>query len=183
MLLQRRSNAISCLSITTALGLTVLTVVAQTLTAIKIDSVADKYALQDFSFEVSPETGRAGIRLEYTYPPARLGGDDSDRGPAPKIATLPGLTYDSTAHAVIYDGGTKRTTCATAVDRRNALFGRASGGEADGAAWCYRGQISRWRIPAGASIVFGRWMTYSKWRANDPANVAKPTHFRTGSDA
>ena len=118
MLLQRRSNAISCLSITTALGLTVLTVVAQTPTAIKIDSVADKYALQDFSFEVSPETGRAGIRLEYTYPPARLGGDDSDRGPAPKIATLPGLTYDSTAHAVIYDGGTKRTTCATAADRR-----------------------------------------------------------------
>ena len=37
-------------------------------TAIKIDSVAAKYAMQDFSFEVNPETGRAGIRLEYNYP-------------------------------------------------------------------------------------------------------------------
>jgi hypothetical protein len=86
--------------------------------AVRIDSIADKYALQTFSFEVSPDTRNAGILLEYIYPPARLGGDDSDRGPDPRAIILPGLTYDETTRAIIYDDGTTRTTCATETDRR-----------------------------------------------------------------
>jgi hypothetical protein len=84
--------------------------------SIRIDTTRAKYALQDFSFEVSPETGTAGIRLEYSYPAAWLEGDDSDRGPTPRIAMLPGLTYDATAHAIVYNAGSTRITCATEVD-------------------------------------------------------------------
>jgi hypothetical protein len=91
-------------------------------TAIKIDTISEKYELQNFSFEVSPETGNAGIRLEYVYPPGRLGGDDSDRGPEPKIAMLPGLTYDVATRAVVYDDGVTRSTCATATYRRVLLW-------------------------------------------------------------
>ena len=76
-----------------ALWLTaMLTLAARATTPVKIDSIAE------LSFEVSPQTGRAGIRLEYIYPPACLGSDDSAQTPAPKIAISPGLTYDS-AHA------------------------------------------------------------------------------------
>jgi hypothetical protein len=85
-------------------------------TAVKIDTIADRYALHDFSFEVSPETGRAGIRLEYDYPPARTGDYDGNWDPGPKIAMLPGLTYDNATHAIVYDDGTTHTTCATEVD-------------------------------------------------------------------
>jgi hypothetical protein len=101
---------------------------------IQIDSVAEKYAIQDFSFEVNPETGRAGIRLEYKYPPALVGLDDTgDQGPAPRIATLPGLTYDPTAHTVVYNDGANRIiTCATAADRRT-LFGKSAYMKAIGA--------------------------------------------------
>jgi len=90
--------------------------------AIRIDSTRTKYALQDFSFEVSPETGTAGIRLEYSYPASWLQGDDSDRGPGATIALLPGLTYDAAAHAIVYDDGATRTTCATEVDHTNVFW-------------------------------------------------------------
>ncbi len=83
--------------------------------SIRIDTVGEKYALQDFSFEVSPETGNAGIRLEYSYPASWLQGDDRDRGPAPRIAMLPGLIWDAEAHAIVYDDGATRTTCAIEV--------------------------------------------------------------------
>jgi hypothetical protein len=84
--------------------------------SIRIDTTPAKYALQVFSFEVSPETGTAGIRLEYSYPASWLQGDDSDRGPGPTIAVVPGLTYDASARAIVYDDGAARTTCATEVD-------------------------------------------------------------------
>jgi hypothetical protein len=90
--------------------------------SIRIDTTGAKYALQDFSFEVSPQTGGAGIRLEYTYPPAWLQGDDSDRGPGSTIAMLPGLTYDAATHAIVYVDGSARTTCATEVDHTVAFW-------------------------------------------------------------
>jgi hypothetical protein len=91
-------------------------------TAVRIDTIADRYALHDFSFEVSPETGRAGIRLEYDYPPARTGDYDGNWDPSPRIALLPSLTYDTAAHAIVYDDGAAHTTCATEVGRTVAFW-------------------------------------------------------------
>ncbi len=120
-------HAIWCSSIGAALGLSaVMAIAAPAMNGIRIDSAASKYAIQDFSFEVNPETGRAGIRLEYKYPPALVGLDDTgDQGPAPRITTLPGLTYDSAAHAVVYTDGVNRTVCATAAHHRMVLLNRA----------------------------------------------------------
>jgi hypothetical protein len=89
--------------------------------SIRIDTTRARYALQGYSFEVSPETGAAGIRLEYGYPASWLQGDDSDRGPGATIAMLPGLTYDAAVHAIVYDDGATRTTCATEANH-TALF-------------------------------------------------------------
>jgi hypothetical protein len=111
-------------------------------TAIKIDSVADKYAMQNFTFEVNPETGRAGIRLEYNFPPALVGLEETG-GPEPKIVTLPALTYDAVAHAVIYSKGLNRITCATAATHRT-LFGK-----------------SVYMKPTGACIVAARLTSHS----------------------
>jgi hypothetical protein len=90
--------------------------------SIRIDSVADKYAVQNVSFEVNPETKRAGIRLEYVYPPELVGDVDGYWVPAPKIVVVPNLTYDVAAGAVVYNDGVKTTTCAVAAGQRVLLW-------------------------------------------------------------
>src|SRR5580658_5171715 len=125
MRLERLLHSIAGLYVSIPIALcftAVLAGAAPLATAIKIDTTAGKYALQDFSFEVSPETGNAGIRLEYTYPGSWLVGDDSDRGPTPRIAMLQGLTYDVAAHAIVYNDGSTRITCATEVDHTVLLW-------------------------------------------------------------
>ncbi len=87
---------------------------AKTAAAVRIDSVADRYELQSFSFEVSPDTGNAEIRLQYDYPLARIAGGDGEHAPDSRVTTIPGLRYDKSAHAIVYDRGATRTTCATA---------------------------------------------------------------------
>lgn len=88
---------------------------AKPATAVRIDRVADRYELQSFSFEVSPETGTAEIRLQYDYPLARIAGHDSEHAPDPRVTIIPGLRYEESAHAIVYDNGAMRTTCATAL--------------------------------------------------------------------
>ena len=128
----------SCSWRVAALGLIAgLVAAAPATTGIRIDSVADKYAVREFSFEVNAEAGRAGIRLEYSYPPALVGLDDTgDQGPAPRITTVPGLTYDAAAHAVVYNDGVNRTTCATAAHHPMVLFNRAYMNP-PAPAWCH----------------------------------------------
>ena len=140
----KRSVSILGLQILIALGFRAALVAEPATIAIRIDRVADRYALQEFSFEVNAETGRAGIRLEYYYPPGRVGGDDSDRGPAPKIATLPGLIYDAAAHAVVYNDGPNRATCATAANHRTLFWKNA------------------YMKPTGACIVSSRLTQHSR---------------------
>jgi hypothetical protein len=41
------------------------------------------------------------------------GSNDDQRGPRSTIVQLPGLTYDATAHAVVYDSGGTKEVCAT----------------------------------------------------------------------
>jgi hypothetical protein len=118
-------NSVLCLCVSLPVALCVTAALASGAlagTEVKIDTVADKYALQDFSFEVSPETGKAGIRIEYSYPASWLEGDDTDRGPAPRIALLAGLRYDGSAHAIVYDDGATRTTCAVEADHAIILL-------------------------------------------------------------
>jgi hypothetical protein len=98
---------------------------ANAATAVRIDTVADRYELQSFSFEVSPETGKAEIRLQYDYPLARIAGNDSEQAPDPKVTALPGLRYDEAVHAIVYDDGATHTTCATAS--RDNLHMRRTG--------------------------------------------------------
>lgn len=87
---------------------------AKVVTSVKIDRIEARYELQSFSFEVNPTTGNAEIRLQYDYPLARIAGDDSDNAPDPRIAVVPGLSYDRSARSIVYDDGAQRTTCATA---------------------------------------------------------------------
>jgi len=86
--------------------------------------------MDSFYFEVNRETGRARVVVEYTYPHAVGYQSDADPGPQPTFAQLPGLTYDPAAHAVVYDGGGKRTVCALvpkAKGRRATLRAKATG--------------------------------------------------------
>jgi|ERR1700683_41121 len=105
-------------------------------TAAKIDSIPYEYTLvnsitnrepvsvSSYHFEVEPETGRARVVVEYTYPDQMIyGGDDPLRGPQPSFAQIPGLKYDPAAHAVIYDREGTKAVCAN-VTERQSLFGR-----------------------------------------------------------
>jgi hypothetical protein len=106
---------ISCLATQIATG-------AANNAAIRIDSVADKYKVQSTSFEVNAETKRAGIRLEYVYPPELVGQVDSYWVPPPRTVVVPNLTYDAASRAVIYNDGVKTTTCAVAAGQRVLLW-------------------------------------------------------------
>jgi hypothetical protein len=112
---------------------------------IKIDTVPSVYApinsptnrepvsLSSFHFEVEPETGRARVVVEYTYPDQMTYGPDDDAGgPASTVVQLPGLRYDSGVHAVVYDSNGAKTVCAT-VDDRSGLFGHHSKAKNTGA--------------------------------------------------
>jgi hypothetical protein len=92
--------------------------------AIRIDSTSSRFALEKFAFEVNSQTGQAEIRLNYDYPPYRLFGDETYRDPGPRTAIVPGLVYDSITHAVIYQSGTKRTTCAVVTDHQGLISKR-----------------------------------------------------------
>ena len=102
---------------------------------IQIDTVPSEYipinsptiretvSLSSFHFEVNQETGRARVVVDYTYPDQMTYGPDDDAGgPRPTIAQLPGLTYDASAHAVVYDSSGTKTICAT-VSEQSGLFG------------------------------------------------------------
>jgi hypothetical protein len=102
---------------------------------IKIDTVPSEYApinsptnrepvsMSSYHFEVSPETGRARVVVEYTYPDQMTYGPDDDAGGPPStVVQLPGLRYDSGAHAVVFDLNGVRSVCAT-VNERSTIFG------------------------------------------------------------
>src|ERR1700735_4976848 len=98
MTLRQVTNYISafCLTVAAAGGAPAASPV-KAAGAVKIDNIAARYELQSFSFEVSPETGSAEIRLEYDYPLARIAGNDTERAPETKVVTIPGLSYDESA--------------------------------------------------------------------------------------
>ena len=97
---------------------------------VKIASVAPEYrptagpempepvSMQSYSFEVQPQTGRARVVIDYTYPDQAAFGMDGGAGPEPTMAQLPGLKYDAAAKAVVYETGGKRTVCAMVRDRK-----------------------------------------------------------------
>jgi hypothetical protein len=98
---------------------------------VKISSVAPEYrptagpempepvSMQSYSFEIEPQTGRARVVIDYTYPDQAAFGMDGGAGPEPTMAQFPGLKYDASAKAVVYETGGKRTVCATVRDRKS----------------------------------------------------------------
>src|ERR1700728_98618 len=105
-------------------------------TAAKIDAISYEYTLvnsitnrepvsvSSYHFEVEPETGRARVVVEYTYPDQMIyGGDDPLRGPQSSFSQIPGLKYDAAAHAVIFKGDGTKAVCAN-VTEHQSLFGQ-----------------------------------------------------------
>jgi len=100
-------------------------------TKIKIDTVPAEYrpstgsepvrpvSMESFHFEVNNETRHARVVVEYTYPHEVGYQSSGDRGPQPTVTELPGLTYDRTAHAVVYKGAGKKTVCATVQEKKS----------------------------------------------------------------
>jgi hypothetical protein len=102
---------------------------------IRIDTVPSEYtpensptniepvSMSSYHFEVNEETRRARLVVEYTYPDQLIYGQDDDtRGPQSTVVQLPGLTYDATAHAVVYDSNGTEAVCAI-VSEHDGLLG------------------------------------------------------------
>ncbi|HWF91888.1 MAG TPA: hypothetical protein VN684_06370 [Terriglobales bacterium] len=102
---------------------------------IRIDTVPDHYSptdatinepvsMQDFHFEVNPETRRARIVVDYSYPDEFMyERNDDNRGPKPTIAQIPGLKYDVVDQQVVYWANGKISVCANVEDHKG-IFGR-----------------------------------------------------------
>lgn len=93
-------------------------------TPINGPQLAEPVSLSSFHFEVNPETGRARIVVDYTYPDAMTYvPNDPTGGPQPSVVQIPGLTYDVANHEIVFESNGAKTVCAT-VDKRKGLFGR-----------------------------------------------------------
>ena len=75
-------------------------------------------SMDSFSFEVNKETGHARVVVEYTYQDQSVFGSEGGAGPEPTFAQLPGLSYDLSVHAIIYDDEGRTTICATVRERK-----------------------------------------------------------------
>ncbi|HMI49888.1 MAG TPA: hypothetical protein VK525_00150 [Candidatus Saccharimonadales bacterium] len=112
-----------------------ITAGATSYTRIKIDTVPNEYtpanatfhepvSMSGFHFEVNPETVRARVVVDYTYPDEQVYSQDDDaKGPQPTLAQIPGLNYDPQAHTIVYAGEGKTTVCANVVAGKG-LFGK-----------------------------------------------------------
>jgi hypothetical protein len=94
-------------------------------TPINGPQVAEPVSLSSFHFEVNPETHRARVVVEYTYPDALIyERNDPTRGPQSSVVQIPGLTYDVANHDVIFASNGTRTVCATVAEHAG-FFGRS----------------------------------------------------------
>ena len=93
-------------------------------TPINGPQVAEPVSLSSFHFEVNPETHRARVVAEYTYPDALIYAiNDPTRGPQSSVVQIPGLTYDVAKHEIVFVSNGVTTVCATVADR-DGFFGR-----------------------------------------------------------
>jgi hypothetical protein len=102
---------------------------------IRIDTVPDHYSptnvtinepvsMQGFHFEVNPETRRARVVVDYTYPDELMyERNDDNGGPRRTIAQIPGLKYDIANQEVVYRANGKTSVCANVEDHKG-IFGR-----------------------------------------------------------
>ncbi len=85
-------------------------------------TVSERVTMEGFHFEVNPETVRARVVVEYTYPDQIVyQKDDDKRGPQPTIAQIPGLKYIPADHTVVYDQAGARTVCAHVLETGGVL--------------------------------------------------------------
>ncbi|MGD0617477.1 MAG: hypothetical protein ABSB67_07440 [Bryobacteraceae bacterium] len=117
-LLNRISSAMllaSCMAMT-------LAVPAVAETKIRIDSVPALYepfdsmfaqplSMSGYRFAANPENGRASVVIEYAY---ELIQQEYDGGPAPTVAEVPGLIWNSATRSVVYEANGQQTVCAVA---------------------------------------------------------------------
>jgi hypothetical protein len=84
-------------------------------------SRAERVRMSSYHFEVNQPTGRVRLVVVYTYrDQISYGHGDDGGGPKNTEIELPGLAYDATNHAVVYDAGGKKTVCATVQEKSGA---------------------------------------------------------------
>jgi hypothetical protein len=89
-------------------------------------------SMEGFTFQIEPETDRARIEVDYTYPDRANFEFERGAGPQPTFTQLPGLKYDVAARTVVYDQGGKKSVCARVRDRK-FLFWKSIKVQATGA--------------------------------------------------
>ena len=71
---------------------------------------------------MNPETVRARVVIEYTYPDQVVyGKDDDGRGPQPTMVQIPGLRFIPQDHAVVYEADGKQTVCADVQEHKGLM--------------------------------------------------------------
>ena len=79
--------------------------------------------MSGYYFEVNEQNNRARVVVDYSYRNQVVFAGDDAHGPEPTYAQIPGLIYDPSAHAVVYERNGQKTVCAIAQESRGR-FGR-----------------------------------------------------------
>ena len=80
--------------------------------------MSEPVSLSSFSFEVSKETNRARIVIDYSYRGQQEIESNDRHSPDPSYVQLPALSYDPAVHAIVYSHDGERTICATVKEGR-----------------------------------------------------------------
>ena len=78
----------------------------------------------DYYFEVNEETTRARVVVEYVYRDQFVFAGDDGHVPEPTYAQIPGLIYEPSTRAVIYERDGQKTVCAVVQERSRRLLAR-----------------------------------------------------------
>jgi hypothetical protein len=80
--------------------------------------MSEPVSLSSFSFEVSKDTNRARIVIDYSFRGQQEIESNDRHSPDPSYVQIPALSYDPAVHAVVYNHDGERTICATVKEGR-----------------------------------------------------------------
>ncbi|HYL15779.1 MAG TPA: hypothetical protein VEV41_22275 [Terriglobales bacterium] len=79
-------------------------------------------SMSGYYFEVNEETARARVVVDYMYRDQMVFAEEDGHIPEPTYAQIPGLVYEPSTHAIVYERDGRKTVCAVVQERRSRFL-------------------------------------------------------------
>ena len=79
-------------------------------------------SMSGYYFEVNEETARARVVVDYMYRDQMMFAGEDGHIPEPTYAQIPGLVYEPSTRAIVYERDGRKTICAVVQERRTRFL-------------------------------------------------------------